>query len=246
MSRDIELARRYVSEARNILVFTGPRLDMSGVSPVFEYDAEERVVSPVSYDDFCRSTLSKLIYWRYAEKRYGGFFPAAPKACHMIFAELEKRGKLYALVTLSGDSMHRASGIYTDRLVELHGTMLYAECTDCYDWSDIREAFAEFSRTGAPPQCGTCGGWLRPGLLLPGEAPDLCELRRAFSRAEKCDLAISAGTVLSESVSALVPLAVKAGGGRYITVNDTETAHDRYADISLKGPLMEILQGIIS
>jgi len=152
-------------------------------------------------------------------------------------------GRLLRLVTQNIDSLHRAAGTHTDKLVELHGSGLYAECLDCMEWVSMEEALKKFKADGAPPQCA-CGGWVKPAVVMFGEQLDSENLRRAFRAAEECDLAIAVGSSLSVEPAASVPLAAKSAGKPYIIVNRGPTAQDGEADVKLDGDACGILPAL--
>ena len=72
-----------------------------------------------------------------------------PNKAHYKLAELEKAGKLSAVVTQNIDGLHQAAG--SKRVYELHGSVLRNYCTKCGRFYD-----AEFIKNSADiPKC-TC------------------------------------------------------------------------------------------
>lgn len=241
MANDIETARGLIRKAKKILVFTGAGISTgSGIPDYRGPDGVWLKREPVLYQEFIASTKAKLDYWRYKADTFPAFSAAAPNAAHRALVGLEKSGRLLALVTQNIDNLHRAAGTHTDKLVELHGSGLYAECLDCYKWTSMAEALAAFRLDGAPPLC-SCGGWLKPAVVMFGEPLEREDLLKAFKAAEDCDLAISVGSSLSVEPAASVPLACKAGGKPYLIVNRGPTAHDGAADMKLDGDACELL-----
>jgi len=243
---ELDTARELVVKARKILVFTGAGISTgSGIPDYRGPDGVWLKREPVLYQEFIASTRSKVDYWKYKADTFPAFSAAVPNAAHRAVLALERAGKLLALVTQNIDSLHRAAGTGTDKLVELHGSGLYAECLDCFNWISMEEALAAFKTDGAPPQC-TCGGWLKPAVVMFGEPLERESLLKAFKAAEDCDLAISVGSSLSVEPAASVPLAAKAGGKPYIIVNRGPTAHDKAADVKLDGDACEILPALFA
>ena len=241
MPNDIATARGLIRKARKILVFTGAGISTgSGIPDYRGPDGVWLKREPVLYQEFIASTKAKLDYWRYKAETFPAFSAAAPNAAHLALAALEKTGRLRALVTQNIDNLHRAAGTHTDKLVELHGSGLYAECLDCYKWVSMAEALAAFKLDGAPPLC-SCGGWLKPAVVMFGEPLEREDLLKAFRAAEDCDLAISVGSSLSVEPAASVPLTAKAAGKPYLIVNRGPTAHDGAADVKLDGDACELL-----
>lgn len=241
MPDDLGKARALAAKSGRILVFTGAGVSTRRAIP--DFCGPGRLWTrrgPVLYDDFLNSTRARQEYWRYEARTFPAFRTAVPNAAHRAVAELERAGRLLAVVTQNTDGLHRAAGTGPDRLVELHGSAIYAECLDCLSWVSMEEALDKFNADGVPPQC-SCGGWLKPGVVMSGEPLDRETLLRAFGAADRCDLAVSVGSSLSVEPAASVPLRAKAAGKPYIIVNRGPTAQDRDADVKLDGDACEIL-----
>jgi len=246
MPEKIDRAKELIAGAKKILVFTGAGVSTGSGIPDYRGPGGVWLKrEPVLYRDFLASTRAKLEYWKYKADTFPAFRAAVPNAAHKAVVELERAGKLLALVTQNIDSLHRAAGSHTDRLIELHGSGLYAECLDCLNWTSMAEALAKFKADGAPPLC-SCGGWLKPAVVMFGEPLDQESLVKAFKAAEDCDLVISAGSSLSVEPAASVPLSAKAGGKPYLIVNRGPTAHDKAADIKLDGDACLLLPQLLS
>ena len=243
---DLDAARELVNRSKKILIFTGAGISTGSGIP--DYRGAGGVWTkrePVLYQEFIASTKSKQDYWKYKADTFPAFAAAAPNAAHAAVVALEKAGKLLMLVTQNIDSLHRSAGTHTDKLVELHGSGLYAECLDCFEWVSMEEALGKFRESGAPPQCA-CGGWLKPAVVMFGEPLERESLLKAFKAAEDCDLAISVGSSLSVEPAASVPLSAKAAGKPYIIVNRGPTAQDQAADIKLDGDACGILPALFN
>ena len=241
MPDDIQKARELVRNAGRILVFTGAGVSTGSGIPDFRGpDGAWTHREPVLYQDFVNSTRAKVEYWRYKADTFPAFLAAAPNAAHKAVFALEKTGRLLKVVTQNIDNLHRAAGTGPDRLVELHGSGLYAECLECLEWVAMETALKAFAADGAPPQCA-CGGWLKPAVVMFGEPLEKESLMKAFKAAEDCDLAIAVGSSLSVEPAASVPLAAKAIGKPYLIINRGPTAHDKAADLKLDGDACELL-----
>jgi NAD-dependent deacetylase len=241
---DLKKARELVANSKKILVFTGAGISTgSGIPDYRGPDGVWLKREPVLYGEFMASTRSKQDYWRYKAGAFPAFLAAAPNAAHRAVVALERSGRLLRVVTQNIDNLHRAAGSHTDKLVELHGSGLYAECLDCREWTSMEAALARFAADGAPPQCA-CGGWLKPAVVMFGEQLAGENLIKAFKAAEACDLAVSVGSSLSVEPAASVPLSAKAGGKPYLIVNRGPTAQDGAADIKLDGDACGILPAL--
>jgi NAD-dependent deacetylase len=246
MDSTLRKARALAAGAKKILVFTGAGISTGSGIPDFRGpDGVWTKREPVLYREFMDSTRSKQAYWKYKAETFPAFKSASPNAAHRALAALEAAGRLLALVTQNIDGLHRAAGTGPDKLVELHGTGLCAECLDCFAWTSMEEAVAKFNHDGAPPQCA-CGGWLKPAVVMFGQPLDQETLIKAFRAAENCDLVVSVGSALSVEPAASVPLSAKSAGKPYLIVNRGPTAHDALADLKLDADACEILPQLFS
>ena len=113
-----------------------------------------------------------------------------PNAAHFKLAELEKAGKLLAVITQNVDGLHQAAG--SKNVLELHGTAHENYCLEC---GEVYDAYFVKNSKGVP-HCTKCGGVLKPNLVLYDEMLDLDVLTQARRTIAKADMLIVAGTSL--------------------------------------------------
>lgn len=117
MPDNIARARELIAGAKKILVFTGAGVSTgSGIPDYRGPDGVWQKREPVLYRDFLASTRAKLDYWKYKADTFPAFRAAVPNAAHKALVELERGGRLLALVTQNIDSLHRTAGSHTDKL----------------------------------------------------------------------------------------------------------------------------------
>jgi len=151
----------------------------------------------------------------------------------MASEELEKAGKLLAVVTQNIDGLHGRAGVSRELIVELHGTMHEVECQSCRRREEPGPRFEEFHLTGKPPSCG-CGGFLKPATISFGQSLRHEDLARAFETALRADLVVALGSTLSVTPAANVPLEAASRGAFYVIVNRGPTEHDRLPEVTLR------------
>ena len=175
-------------------------------------------------------------YRFYREKM---LFPdAKPNAAHKALAQLEKMGKLTAVLTQNIDGLHQAAG--SKRVIELHGSVLRNRCVDCgraYPLSFILES------TGVPV-CPACGGVVKPDVVLyeePLNDRDLFDAERAIAGA---DLLIVGGTSLT--VNPAAGLVLWFSGGKFVIINRDPTPYDGMANVIFREPIGKLLGDAVS
>lgn len=115
---------------------------------------------------------------------------AKPNQAHYKLAELEREGKLTAVVTQNIDGLHQAAG--SKRVYELHGSVHRNVCQRC---GHVYSAEWIMGTTGVP-HCEECGGRIKPDVVLYGESLDEKTLIGAAEDIQSCDMLIVGGTSL--------------------------------------------------
>ena len=158
-----------------------------------------------------------------------------PNRAHLRLAQLEREGKLKAVITQNIDGLHQAAG--SKNVLELHGSILRAYCSRCrrqYDADVINKG------TGVP-RC-SCGGVIRPDIVLYEEALDDSVVSRAVSYIRAADVLIVGGTSLN--VYPAAGLINYYLGNKLVLVNLSETPYDSYADLVIHEKIGEVFSQI--
>ena len=156
---------------------------------------------------------------------------ARPNAAHLYLAELERRGKLRAVVTQNIDGLHQAAG--SKNVLELHGTLLKNYCVKCgkrYDADYVQKATDV-------PRC-SCGGIVRPDIVLYEESLDSDVLTRAVTEISRADMLIIGGTSLA--VYPAAGLARYFGGRHLVLINKSPTSMDGMAELVIADRIGEV------
>ncbi len=186
----------------------------------------------LSHSFFVRHTEEFFRFYR--EKM---LFPdARPNAAHTALAELEKRGKLRGIITQNIDGLHQAAG--SKNVVELHGSVHRNHCVRCGRSWPLETVLA----SAGVPSC-TCGGIIKPDVVLYEESLPEDALERAEALSRSCELMIVGGTSL-----AVYPAAgfVSLCRGKLVIINLSETPRDRDADLVIHGRVGEVLSEAVS
>jgi NAD-dependent deacetylase len=169
---------------------------------------------------------------------------AKPNAGHLALAELERRGRLHALVTQNIDGLHQLAGNSPEKVIEVHGTIREVRCMSCI-WRGPAGPVLDRVRAGEEdPPCEHCGGILKSATISFGQALVPEVINRAMRAAEETDVLLAIGTSLQVyPIAAAVP-AAKASGARVVIVNAEPTPFDAVADAVLRQPIGEVLSAL--
>jgi len=173
-------------------------------------------------------------------------FGAEPNPGHRALVDLERSGRLHALITQNVDGLHLAAGSDPALVVEVHGTIRDVLCLDCGDRAPMERALDRVRAGEADPPCRSCGGILKSATISFGQNLVAEDLARAMVAAREADLVLAVGTTLSVFPAAdVVPLAV-AHGAPVVIVNASPTAMDDLADVLIGGSISEVLPALVA
>jgi NAD-dependent deacetylase len=179
-------------------------------------------------------------YWRFfRDERYPALSRARPNPVHASLAELERLGRLTAVVTQNIDGLHQAAG--SNRVLELHGNSHRFRCDSCR-----AEMSADSARRliddAIPPACPDCGRpSLRPDVVLFGEALPVDVLGRAAEEMARADLVIVVGSSLVVEPAASLPLRALDHGAKLAILNIDPTPLDGLASLLVREPADAVL-----
>lgn len=228
--------REIVENAQNIVFFGGAGVSTGSGIPDFRGSqglytcADETEENP-------ETIISGWYLHRYPEKFFSYYkthmiYPdAQPNAAHRVLAELERQGKLSAVITQNIDGLHQMAG--NKNVIELHGSVLRNYCVRC----GRKYSLADILKEPGVPRCA-CGGIIRPDVVLYGESLD----GEAFAAAEaaigSADVLIVGGTSLT--VHPAASLVTLFEGSNFVIINQSPTPYDGYADLIIREPIEEV------
>ena len=244
----VATAAAWIDEAERVTVLTGAGISTDSGIPDFRGPQGVWTKNPGAEK---ASTLQNYVadpeVRRAAWQTRAGSpaWEARPNSGHAAIVELERRGKLHAVVTQNVDGLHQRAGTDADLVIEVHGTMWWTRCLACDDRRTMAEALERVRAGEADPPCLVCGGIIKSDTISFGQAlvPEVID--RAFEVSAQCDLLLAVGSTLSVyPVAGCVPRA-KASGARVVIVNAGPTEMDEIADAVLYGQIGDILPRLV-
>lgn len=166
-----------------------------------------------------------------------------PNPAHLALAELEKRGKLSAVVTQNIDGLHQMAG--SKKVWELHGSVQRNYCMDCGEFHDLEYIMDPENCKGADgqpshiPYCKKCGGVVKPDVVLYEEALDQDVMNGAVNAISRADTLIVGGTSLV--VNPAAGLINYFRGNDLVLINKSATPYDDRASLVINEPIGQVL-----
>lgn len=187
---------------------------------------------------------SRLEFWRKRREMYPYMSSREPNAGHVAIRRLMSVGHGLAVITQNIDGLHQKSGVPSDRVLELHGSVHAFRCMP-NGHSVAGDFVSEKLEGGDPdPRCPVCGGPLRTTTVLFGESMPEEPLRNAAKLSVNADLMIVVGSSLVVYPAAQLPQMTKQHGGKLIIIDRAETALDALADLVIRGEAGPVLTTI--
>jgi len=232
---NLEQLKQWIEESDNIVFFGGAGVSTESNIPDFrsvdglynqEYDYPPETI--LSHTFFMRKP--KEFYRFYRNKM---LFPdAEPNNAHIALANLEKQGKLKAIITQNIDGLHQKAG--SQEVLELHGSVLRNYCMHCHQFYSLEDVMAQEEI----PRC-ECGGMIKPDVVLYEEGLDTYTLEKSISYIRNADMLIIGGTSLA--VYPAAGLIDYYRGNKLVLINKDKTSRDSQADLVFNNPIGQVL-----
>lgn len=239
MEQKIQKLQEIIDQHDNIVFFGGAGVSTESGIPDFR---SKDGLYHQKYDYPPETILSHTFFMRHPEEFYRFYQDkmlcdtAAPNPAHYKLAQMEKSGKLKAVITQNIDNLHQMAG--SKKVLELHGSVYRNYCMKCGKFYD----FKYMKETNGVPRC-TCGGVIKPDVVLYEEGLDgeiLNESVRAISQAQ---VLIIGGTSLAVYPAASL---IDYFQGQYLVViNRDSTPRDKYAQLLIQDSIGEVFSKII-
>lgn len=235
---DIEKLQSIIDRSEKLVFFGGAGVSTESGIPDFrsedglyrqKYDVPPEVI--LSHTYFIHNTGK--FYDFYRDKMLPLW--AKPNPAHYKLAELEKSGKLTAVITQNIDGLHQAAG--SEKVYELHGSVHRNYCMKCGRFYDAQ--YITDSR--GVPQC-ECSGTVKPDVVLYEEPLDGKVFSSAQRAIDEADTLIIAGTSLTVYPAAGM---VQSFDGTLVLINRDPTPADGLADLVIHAKAGEVLSQII-
>ena len=193
------------------------------------------------YDYPPEQILSHTFFMRHTKAFYDFYrdkmlcLTAKPNKAHYKLAEMERAGILSSVITQNIDGLHTAAG--SKKVLELHGSVHRNYCMKCGKSYD-----AEYMlHAEGVPTC-SCGGRIKPDVVLYEEGLDMTVMARAIQAIQDADMLIIGGTSLI--VYPAAGLIDYYRGNKLVVINMSVTSQDKNADLVIQEPIGKVFAGI--
>ena len=237
---NLEQLQKLITESNNIVFFGGAGVstesgipDFRSIDGLYHQAYKYPPETMLSHTFFVEHTQEFFDFYRSKM-----ICPSAkPNAAHKKLAELEQQGKCKAVITQNIDGLHQMAG--SKNVLELHGSVHRNYCQHCHKEYDAKFMLES---TGVPT-C-TCGGVIKPDVVLYEEGLNQHTVNAAVQAIQNADVLIIGGTSLA--VYPAAGLIDYYSGHKLVLINKDATPLDSRADLLIQGKIGEVLGSIHS
>ncbi len=244
----LEDVRGWLEAASRITVLTGAGIstdsgipDFRGPQGIWTKDPAAQRMSTLSA--YVSDPQLRIRSWQ--NRRAHSAWTAEPNVGHRALVDLERRGKLVAILTQNIDGLHQKAGSAPEKVLELHGTLWDAECLSCRERRPMAEVLDRVDAGEEDPPCTVCGGILKSATISFGQALDPDVLQKAFEAAADCQLFLAVGSSLTVQPAAGTCGVALESGARLVVVNNEPTPYDDLAHAVLRAPIADVLPALL-
>ena len=234
MNYSIQTLKKWIEDSDNIVFFGGA--GVSTESGIQDFRSVDGIYNQ-KYDYPPETILSHTFFMAKPEEFYKFYYDkiivkgVKPNQTHIRLSELEREGKLKAVITQNIDGLHQLAG--SQKVLELHGSTHRNYCMKC----GKRYGYEAVSQADGVPQCD-CGGIIRPDVVLYEEGLDTDVVNEAVRCIQEADVLIVGGTSLV--VYPAAGLINYYNGEKLVLINKGATGYDSHANLLISGALGEV------
>lgn len=253
VSGKVGVSEEVLGSADAVTVLTGAGISTASGIPDFRgpqglWTRNPAAARMFDIDAYVNDPEVRIAAWQ--ARRDHAVWHAEPNAGHAAIADLERQGRLRALVTQNIDGLHQAAG-NTD-VLEAHGTIHRVICLECGDRRATPEVLARVDAGEADPRCqavrlgACCTGLLKVDTVSFGQSLDPRILSAAMAAARTCDALLACGTSLQvQPIAGMVDAALGAGIP-VIIANAQPTPYDARAAAVVRDALEDCLPRLLA
>ncbi|ONI69834.1 NAD-dependent deacetylase [Kribbella sp. ALI-6-A] len=241
------MAGKFADVTERFAVLTGAGISTASGIPDFRgpqglWTKDPAAQAMFDIDEYVASSAVRAAAWKH--RLAAPIWTAEPNAAHRALADLERQGRLTALITQNIDGLHQKAG--STNVLELHGTAWFVDCLDCHRRIPMAELLPRLDAGEEDPACLVCGGILKSATVSFGQSLDEQVLDAAVAATKTCDTFLAVGTSLQVYPAAGLCDVALTAGKRLVIVNAEPTPYDEQADQILRTPIESTLPELLA
>ena len=168
-----------------------------------------------------------------------------PNIGHAFVEKIINMQKNNFLITQNIDGLHQKSGIPRNKIIEIHGNAIEAECLECGAKQDITDFHEAIKNKISLPKCAKCNGIVKVATISFGQPMNKSDMASASKISSECDLMMVMGSSLQVMPAGQLPSLAMQSGSKVVIFNREKTSYDSFADIVINDELKNICSKLI-
>ena len=269
MNPDAHELARFIARAGRVAVVTGAGVSTaSGIPDYRDRNGDWKHARPVQYADFVARPEVRQRYWARSFAGWARIANARPNRAHTALAALESAGTVTTLITQNVDGLHHRAG--SREVIDLHGRLQRVRCMGCGtlacreqwqeqlaaanpDWQPDADYFApdgdaklrdEDVSAFVAPDCGACGGFMKPDVVFFGENVPQDRVASAFDALDRAGALLVVGSSLMVFSGYRFARRAAEAGKPIAIVNRGRTRADDIAAVRIDADCGDVLDDV--
>jgi NAD-dependent deacetylase len=243
-----EHAAELLGEASRIAVLTGAGISTESGIPDFRGPQGVWTKNPAAQamftiDNYLADREVRVRAWQ--NRREHPAWSARPNDGHLALVELERQGRLAAIVTQNIDGLHQTAGSSPELVHEIHGTIWEAVCLTCGRRAPMSDVLERVDAGEDDPRCEACDGIQKSATISFGQSLDPDVLDASIQAARDCDLFLAVGSSLQVQPAASLCGVAVSTGHPLVVVNAEPTPYDDLARAVVREPIGQVLPELV-
>jgi NAD-dependent deacetylase len=242
----IEAFIQKIKEADSITILTGAGISTASGIPDFRGDnGFWKTNKPIYFSEFLSSSEKRIESWKnniaLTEKLKSISFNKG----HTLVRKILNRNPNNILITQNIDGLHQKSGVSNDKLIEIHGTALKANCLECEKIFSLKKFHEAFIANAPIPHCDSCDGLVKVATISFGQPMNPVTMEKAVTSAANSSLMIVLGSSLVVQPVAGLPGIALGNGSKLVICNLQATPYDHQADLVIREKIENIAEELL-
>jgi len=241
LKESLDQALALLKDARSVVVLTGAGISTPSGIPDFRSDKTGlwSLTNPFEVATVWAFREHPRRFYNWMRPLAKNILNAGPNPAHFALAQMERMGKVTAIVTQNIDGLHQKAD--AKRVMEIHGHLRSVSCLECGYHDESAPYFDKFLQTDEAPICPRCGSVMKPDIILFGEALPHDMVVAAQEATLHSDLMLVAGSSLEVMPAADLPALAVRSGSKLIIATLGMTPLDHLADVIIRDDVAKTL-----
>ena len=242
----IEAFIQQIKEADSISILTGAGISTASGIPDFRGDnGFWKTNKPIYFNEFLSSSAKRQESWKnniaLTEKLKSISFNKG----HMLVRKILDMNPNNILITQNIDGLHQESGVSSDKMIEIHGTALKANCLECEKIFNLERFHEAFKANDPIPNCDACDGLVKVATISFGQPMNPLTMEKAINSVSNSSLMIVLGSSLVVQPVAGLPGIALGNGSKLVICNLQVTPYDHQADLVIREKIENIAEELL-